>query len=133
MKKVADGCVSKINRGETKQSFTFSNSCILPEGAVHKMGPFLNQVFIFLEDSFNTFFKRMKKVADGCVSKINRGETKQSFTFSNSCILPEGVVHKMGPFLKPLIDEAKMHYVEGFDVRIQIKSNIFSQTQTLQS
>ena len=60
----------------------------------------------------------MKKVADECVSKINRGETKQSFTFSNSCTLPEGVVHKMGPFLKPLIDEAKMHYVEGFDVRI---------------
>ena len=77
-----------------------------------------NQVFIFREDSFNAFFKRIKKVADGCVLKINRGETKQSFTFCNSCILPEGVVHKMGLFLKPLIDEAKTHCVEGFDVRI---------------
>ena len=45
-------------------------------------------------------------------------------------MLPEGAVHKMGPFLKPLIDEAKMHYVEGFDVRILQDIDINGYTAT---
>ena len=84
----------------------------------------LNQVFIFHEDAFNAFFKRSKKItsiqlADGCVDKLNRGNTKLTFSFCPSSELPESVVHKLDAFLKPLIDEAKTYYIKGFDIELK--------------
>jgi hypothetical protein len=72
----------------------------------------LNQAFIFHEDGFNAFSKKTRGIAaihisDACTSKEMRlhGKNLHVYSFIPTCLLKEGIPHKMDAFLKPLIDE----------------------------